>query len=410
MSRTRLTVVICIAEIVGMASFATFPALLPTFKGLWSLSNTEAGWISSAYYLGYLAGVPLLTAWTDRRDARRIVLAFTVLGGLSSLAFAILANGFETALVLRFLGGLGLAGTYMPGLRLVADRAEGATQSRMVALYTASFSAGASLSYLLAGEIAAFGGWRLAFGLSAVGSMAAFALVATLVPAAPVAPMNVGSVISTFDVRPVLRRPATMAYVLGYAAHMWELFAVRAWIVAFLAWCFSQHPDGSAWSATRIAALVNLIGMPASVLGNEWSVKLGRRRAIASLMLLSAVLAVVVGRVSPVAPGWAVALAIVYGALVMSDSSSLTAGAVATAPPGRRGATLAVHSTVGFAAAFAGPLAVGIVLDAIADPGRGWAAAFVTMGAANLVGIAFVSGLGRYADRTRRAAVDPESS
>ena len=71
MSRTRLTVVICVAEIFGMASFATFPALLPTFKGLWSLSNTEAGWISSAYYLGYLVGVPLLTAWTDRRDARR---------------------------------------------------------------------------------------------------------------------------------------------------------------------------------------------------------------------------------------------------------------------------------------------------------------------------------------------------
>lgn len=399
MSRTRLTVVICVAEIFGMASFATFPALLPTFKGLWSLSNTEAGWISSAYYLGYLVGVPLLTAWTDRRDARRIVLSFTVLGGLSSLLFALAADGAASAILLRFLGGLGLAGTYMPGLRLVADRAEGATQSRMVALYTASFSAGASLSYLIAGEIAALGGWRLAFGLSAVGSLAAFGLVLLFVPAAPVAPASAGSLFSTFDVRPVLRRPATMAYVLGYGAHMWELFAVRAWIVAFLAWCFSMHPDGSGWSATRIAAIVNLIGMPASVLGNEWSVKLGRRRAIASLMLVSTITAVAVGRFSAIAPIWAAALAIAYGALVMSDSSSLTAGAVATAPPGRRGATLAVHSTVGFAAAFAGPLAVGVVLDAFTDPGRGWAAAFVTMGAANLVGIAFVIGLGRLAGK-----------
>ena len=395
MSRARLTIVVCVAEIAGMASFATFPGLLPTFKELWSLSNTDAGWISSAYYLGYLAGVPLLTAWTDRRDARRIVLAFTILGGLSSLAFALAANGLWTALAFRFVGGLGLAGTYMPGLRLVADRAEGATQSRMVALYTASFSAGASLSYLLAGEIAAVAGWRLAFGLSAVGSGVAYALIAGFVPAAPAAPSSVGPIIAIFDVRPVLRNRETMAYVLGYAAHMWELFAVRAWIVAFLAWCFALHPGGPVWSATRIAAIVNLIGMPASVLGNETSVRLGRRRAIATLMLVSTVLAVVVGRLSPIAPGWAIALAIAYGALVMSDSSSLTAGAVASAPPGRRGATLAVHSTAGFAAAFAGPLAVGIVLDAIHAPRSGWAAAFVTMGAANLVGIAFVLGLGR---------------
>lgn len=395
---------VCLAEIFGMAGIATFPALLPGFREIWHLSNTEAGWISGGYYAGYLIGVPVLTAWTDRTDPRRIVLAFTAIGGVASAAFAVAADGFVSALALRFIAGLALAGTYMPGLRLLSDHAEGAVQSRMVALYTASFSAGASLSYLLAGEIAAALGWRWAFGLSAVGSLAALALVAGLIPAAP--PVRAPSTVGLLEIGPVLRHRPAMAYVLGYAAHMWELFAVRAWIVAFLAWCFASHPSGAAWSATRVAALVNLVGMPASVLGNEGSVRFGRRRTIVTLMLVSAVLAVVTGRWATVAPGLAAALALVYGAAIMADSSSLTAGAVAAAPPGRRGATLAVHSTLGFAAAFVSPLAVGVVLDRAGDPSRGWPAAFVLMGAANLVGAAAVATVARRG-RTALSGGDP---
>jgi MFS family permease len=389
MSRTRLTAVVCTAEIVGMAGFATFPALVPGFRDLWDLSNTQVGWISGVYYLGYVVGVPVLTAWTDRVDARRIVLAFTLVGGVSSLAFAVLADGFVSALVLRFFAGLALAGTYMPGLRLLSDRAEGAVQSRMVALYTASFSAGASLSYLLAGEIDALFGWRWVFGLAASGALVAWILVVGWVPSAPEgAPRGRTAPVSrVLDVRPVFRHRPAMAYVLGYAAHMWELFALRAWIVAFLAWCFAVPGGTGAWSATRVAALVNLIGMPSSILGNELSVRFGRRRTIATVMVLSAMTAIAVGLLGPRSPLLAVAFAVLYGALVMGDSSSLTAGAVAAAPQGRRGATLAVHSTLGFGAAFAGPLAVGVALDRFVDPAVGWIVAFAVLGVANLFGV-----------------------
>ena len=45
------------------------------------------------------------------------------------------------------------------------------------------------------------------------------------------------------------------------------------------------------------------------------------------------------------------------------DSSAITAGAIEAAAPGQRGATMAVHSFIGFAGAFAGPLVFGVVLD-----------------------------------------------
>ena len=55
---------------------------------------------------------------------------------------------------------------------------------------------------------------------------------------------------------------------------------------------------------------------------------------------------------------------VAYGFVIWLDSSSLTAGTAGTAEPSRRGATLAVHSMLGYAGGFVGPLLIGFVLDA----------------------------------------------
>ena len=157
-SAYRLTLLVCLAEISGLASIAVFPALLPTFQSEWNLNNTEAGWISAAYYGGYMVLVPVLASVTDRHDARRIMGLGALLGIISALGYAFGARGFWSALALRFVAGISLAGIYMPGLKVVSDNTEGALHSRFVSFYTASFSIGASLSYLLAGEINSLAG------------------------------------------------------------------------------------------------------------------------------------------------------------------------------------------------------------------------------------------------------------
>ena len=180
MARTspyRLTLLVCLAEIFGLTSFAVFPALLPTFQAEWKLSNTAAGWISAGYYAGYMLSVPVLTGITDRIDARKIMGWGAFLGALTAIGYAVVAEGFWSALSLRFLSGVSLAGIYMPGLKVVSDHTEGTLQSRFVSFYTASFSIGASLSYLLAGEINALFGWRWAFAASSIGTAIALGRV-----------------------------------------------------------------------------------------------------------------------------------------------------------------------------------------------------------------------------------------
>jgi MFS family permease len=71
---------------------------------------------------------------------------------------------------------------------------------------------------------------------------------------------------------------------------------------------------------------------------------------------------------------------ILYGFTTWLDSASLTAGATGTASPERRGATLAVHSTLGYAGGFIGPLAIGWTLDLSGGMSRfGWGMAFLVI-------------------------------
>jgi MFS family permease len=395
-SQLKITVYLCLTEVLGLLSFATFPALLPIFLNEWQLSNTQAGWISAIYYAAYMLTVPLLVGITDRIDARRVMLLGAVIAAVSSVAFSFLAAGFYSALVLRFFAGVSLAGIYMPGVKLVSDHAEGPLQSRYVSFYTASFSIGASISYLLAGEIAAVLSWQWAFSLSAAGPLVGILLIVFLIPEGHYQKAS-GNIKFRPDFRPIWQTRKAMAYILGYAAHMWELFSLRSWVVVYLEYSRSLQPQlSNSFSATQVAFLINLIGLPASIAGNELSRRFGRRGVITAIMMASFSVSIWVGFTPGLPYGLVVFFSLVYGVLVLGDSASLTAGAVAEAPPGSRGAALALHSTLGFGAAFLGPMAVGLVLDAFGTSATwAWGMGFIAMGLGGAAGPLFLHLLGR---------------
>jgi MFS family permease len=377
---------LCAAEVLGMLSIATFPALIPTFIADWGLTNTEAGWIGGIYFAGYVAAVPVLVTLTDRIDARAVLLGSLALGMLAALGYAAFADGFWTALAFRTLQGIGLAGTYMPGLKVLSDRTEGPRQSRYVSFYTASYGIGTALSYWLAGAVAEAFGWRTAFAATAVGSlMAALILLGMLRPSKP-APHER----RLFDFAPALRIAAVRAFVLGYSGHNWELFAFRAWVVAYLT--FAEMGRPAPISATAMASLVALAGVASSILGNEAALRFGRRRAILWVTAGSVCIGVITGFAAGWSWGAAAVCVVLYALLTIGDSAALTAGTVAAAPPGARGTTLALHAGIGTAGAVVGSVAVGIALDLAAGP-FAWVAAFAVMAAGSAFAFAAVARL-----------------
>lgn len=380
-SDLRIIALLCMAEVLSMAGFSTYPALLAPLRESWRMSGTEAGLIGGVFFAGYMAAVPLLSGLTDRVDARRVYALSTLLAAGGTLGFGLLAQGVWSACLCQAIAGAGLAGTYMPGLKALTDRVSGPLQSRFVAFYTSSFGIGASVSLLLGGWIEGRLGWEWAFMLCSAGPLLAGVLV--LRALAPAAPTHLPqSARAMFDPRSILADRATLGYVLGYAAHSWELFGLRAWMVAFIAFAYAVSPGADIpWEPAAAAAAINLLGIPASILGNEIAGHAGRARYIVAVMIASAVLACLAGFAAPL--GWWLALLLVslHFVAVMADSAALTAGLVAATPPMKRGATLAVYSFFGFGAGFLGPLAFGMVFDLAGGGGRlAWGLAFASLG------------------------------
>jgi predicted MFS family arabinose efflux permease len=389
-----LVALLLVTSVLGMLGFSSFSALLPEFERDWGLTNAEAGWISTIFYGGYVAAVPFLVGSTDRVDPRRVYLWSFVIAAAASLGFALLAQGFWSAMLLRALAGVGLAGGYMPGLKLLTDHATGPRQSRYIALYTGGFSLGTATSFAFTGEFAAWFGWRAAFAVAALAAFAALALVLALVPPTRAEETaREGGERGVLDFRPVFRNRAAMAFILGYAGHLWELFALRSWLVAYLVAVASfSHENAGIAAASWLSTAIVLLSTVASIYGAELATRSDRRRVISRIMALSVATAALTGFSVGLPLYGVAALCLLYHMVIMADSAALTGGAVATALPGQRGATLAVHSILGFSGAFVGPLAVGTVLDLSGGAASrlAWGLAFLAMGAGSAAGIAAI--------------------
>jgi MFS family permease len=383
----RAIAVLCTAQIFVQIGAFFWPALLPRMMPLWQLTNSEAGWITAIFYGAYMVSVPVLVTLTDRVDPKRIYLfgvAATVAG---HTLFALFADGFWSALILRALTGMGWAGTYMTGLKLLADRVDARTMSRATASHAASIGVSGALSFAVGETMAATLGWQASFALAAMSAALALILVVILIPA-----QCARSTISMggrklFDFGPVVRNRSSMAYAFVYAMHTLEMSALRGWGVAFLGFvALETGATGATFSPAILVSLLALIGTAASVGGNEAAIRFGRRRLVQTAIWLSISLALLTGYFGTYGYTLAAGLLLAYGFVVWLDSSSLTAGTAGTAEPARRGATLAVHSMLGYAGGFVGPLMVGLVLDLSGGAGRwSWFVAFAAVALCMLV-------------------------
>ena len=392
MSPARLVTCVCVAQVCAQIGAYTWPALLPEFIAGWHLTNGEAGWITGLFYAAYTLSVPILVTLTDRVDPRTIYLTGVGLTVVSHWGFAAFADGFWSAAAMRALAGIGWAGTYMTGLKLLADRVDPGLMSRAVAGHAASIGVAGSLSFVFAGALNGAFGWRATFVASGFAALIGWLIVLIWAPPRERAPAHDGGAL--FDFRPVLRNRSAMAYALAYCAHTWEMNALRGWVVAFLAYVIVATGDGGTWvGPTVVATVMGFIGTWTSVVGNELSIRLGRPRLVRLAMLSCAVMAAGIGFLGSRSDPLAAALVLAYGVLIWLDSSSLTAGAAGSADPSRRGATLALHSMAGYAGGFVGPIIIGWILDRSGGMSPvAWGLAFLHIAVIGLLGrFAFVA-------------------
>ena len=384
LSGRLLVTAMCIGQVGNLLPHVAVPAIMPQYlMPLWGLSAAQAGLMASAYAFGYMLAVPVLTALTDRMDARHILTGGSVLSGVATVLFGAFAEDLWSATLLWGVAGIGFAGAYMPGLKALFDRLPAGDASRSITLYTASFSVGVGFSFLVSQLVADSLGWRAAFFVTGAGPLAMLVVSLGLAPSKPQPALG-----RLLDFRPVFRNRPALGYILVYGAHCFELYGMRTWIVAFWAFVVGRSNGAAPVGPVTVSVAVTLLSLPASVLGNEAALRYGRHRALTVIMSGSAIVALAIGFSVTASPMVLLILIFLYGLTVPADLGALTSGTTASAVPVNRGATLAIHSTVGFGLSALGAWGAGVVLDLAGGltQASGWLAMFVLLAAGILLG------------------------
>jgi MFS family permease len=374
-----------VGQVAGMSGFVSFPALQPEFQRLWTLSDSEAGFISGIYFLGYVIAVPLASGLTDRVEARRVYLASLLFGVVGALGFALAAEGLRSAAFWRFLQGAAFGGAHMPGLRALSDAVPAKRQGTAIAVFTSSFTVGSSFSFALSGLLASAFGWRLGLALLALGPLAATAIGFAVLPPTPFRqePRRARQ-----PLRSLLQNRRALRFVAAYGLHNSEVSIMRAWMVTLLVTSAAQADMSSFGAyATIVATVANLVGLPLIVLTNEIAGRRDREAVIAIVMTLSGLLGLTLALTAPLSPLATIGAAILFGGVATADSGTINTGLFAATDPGRRGAFLAIHAISGFGAAAVAPVLFGLLLDLAGGSHRAlaWIIAFAVQAAINMV-------------------------
>lgn len=410
-TQSRWLLNVCVAYGLIMLVFLNYAAVLPLIQKEWRLSSAAAGSIFSAYQVGYIISAVVLTSLTDRFNTKYIFVGSALWSGLANILFALFATDLTSALILRGLAGLGMGGTYMPGVKMVADRFASGERGKAVGFYTSAFVFGAAGSVAVAGGVAAVAGWRMAIFTTAIGALIGCALSWEVLrdqqqPRPEPYPHRF--------TREVLSNTPALLMVGSYAGHMWEMYGMRAWMAAFLTASFfsmGYELERAAGIGATATAIIVAVGGFATGLAGMLSDRIGRTRTVALAMTASAACSFSFGWLFGASPALLLGFGLLYSFLVVAESPVLSAGLTELVAGRYLGAAMGIQTLFGFIAATFSPPIFGYILD-LTNPKAGargaavmteWGYAFSILGLGAVLGLICMAVLRRLPARTRMA-------
>jgi len=381
-TKWRTLLILAVAELLAMSLWFSASAVMPALSRDWGLTPSQAGWLTTAVQIGFVAGA-LTTALLNVADLfppPKVIAAGALLGAAANAAIPAFTHGLAGALPLRFVTGFALAAVYPPGMKIMAtwtkeDRGLG------IGLLVGALTVGSALPHLVR-ALGGIGDWRpLMYAVSA--QAAAGALIAWF---------GVGMGPYHVPARRLVWRHAARAWSdpglrlanLGYLGHMWELYAMWTWAPAFLAASF-RASGVSAMAPERLASFAGFGLIAAGGLGSfgaGWLAdRWGRSRTTILSMVTSGTCALTVGLLFGAVPAAVIALALVWGFAVVADSAQFSTAISELSEPEYVGTALAMQTAMGFLLTMASIQLTPLVMQRV-----GWANTFPMLALGPAVG------------------------
>ncbi len=345
--KRRSLALLVTAEVLAMGLWFMTAGILPELSAEADLSAAQQAWLSSAVQAGFVVGALLsaVTGLADRFDPRRVMAMSAAGAALATAALLVVPADGIAAVLLRGLTGALLAGVYPPGMKIAAGWGV-KDRGFLVGLLVGALTLGSALPHLLA--LAGGNAWRPVVVVAALGA----ALGGLAVLRAELGPNHAQA--PRFQARAIVlawREPRIRAAYGGYLGHMWELYAMWAWIGTALAWGFAQRlEDDTAVTLARAVTFAAIAGGGgACVYAGIVADRLGKARVAVMALATSATAAVATG-LSLGGPVWlTIPLVLVWGLSVVPDSAQFSALVADAAPPDQAGSLLALQTALGFA-------------------------------------------------------------